>query len=74
MRPGITPCVIKVASQRADLMVERLDTLHQLRRQRAQLFRRQMVEGVKRNHAADFARAGNSRRWIDRPMAGVKAV
>jgi hypothetical protein len=42
-------------------MVESLDTLHQLRRQRAQLFRIQVVE-IGENHGADFARADNSRR------------
>jgi hypothetical protein len=60
-------------AHRLDLLVERLDTLYQLRRQRAQLFRIQVV-GIRESHGADFARAGSSRRWIDRIMAAVKAV
>jgi len=48
-------------AQHVDLMVECLDTLHQLRGQRAQLFRGQMVE-IGESHGADFARTGSSRR------------
>jgi hypothetical protein len=45
-----------------DLMVERLDEMHQLLSQGAQLLRGQMIDIWERNHAADFARAGNSPR------------
>ena len=45
-----------------DFLIETLDTLHQLRRQSAQLFRGQLVEIRQRSHAVDFAGAGQSRR------------
>ncbi|VVN80160.1 hypothetical protein [Pseudomonas fluorescens] len=38
-----------------DVLIQVLDTLHQLRRQGAQLFRIQFVERGGRSHAADFA-------------------
>ncbi|MNV88786.1 hypothetical protein D3C71_1830200 [compost metagenome] len=45
-----------------DLLVHRLDALHQLRGQSAQLFRVQLVEIRDGSHAADFAREGFGRR------------
>jgi hypothetical protein len=40
-------------------MVECLNTLHQLRRQRVQLFRAQVAE-IGQSHGADFASAGST--------------
>lgn len=58
---GFTPRFDRLAL-RVDLVVKRLDTLHQLRRQGAQLFRGQVVAVGSRSHGVDFAKAGNSRR------------
>jgi hypothetical protein len=44
------------------LLVECIDTLYQLRRQSAQLFRGKVIEIGERSYGADFARPGNSRR------------
>jgi len=63
--PIVSTCWSSVSTrlaQRVDLVLERLDTLYQLRRQGAQLFRGQVREIGKRSHDADFARAGNLRR------------
>lgn len=55
-----------------DLLVHRLDALHQLRRQGAQFFRVQIVEICSEVFAADFARESYGRQQTDGPIARAR--